>query len=100
MRRALAGRILCWTNQVPGLYHGRPSYPAAQIAGCKDGSGGGNVRHFLVDPDGRITGSFKGYWRPGPFLERWSAGGEPDSGPIRERLERIAAEVYTEGRTG
>ncbi len=114
---------------MPGLYTQSPpetSFPRDMVETCTEGAGGGNVRHFICNPDGTIRLYFAGYWRPERFLRELSPHdheGDPTHSsiavaqrnlhlrnhresemfrgrPIREVLRQIADEVYTKGKTG
>ena len=122
-------------NQLPELYGntsadpGRDRYPGDMVDRCPEGAGGGNVRTYLCDPDGRVRHLLLGYWRPDRFLEELDhaeldpvvhareheqrAGAQEATilhalaevaadrdRPIREVLDRIEDEIYTKGRIG
>ena len=105
MRRFLEATCVCyWENQVPGLYSKEPPdhvFPPQMVAACREGAGGGNLRHFVCSPDGKIHRSFRGFLRPASFIANFEGRdlvvAEPD---LRETLRTIAEEVYTKGRTG
>jgi hypothetical protein len=67
--------ILATHNQLPGLYcnnsvdPGTDRYPSAQVDGCPESAGGGNLRLFICRPSGAIVAEILGYWGPDRFLE-------------------------------
>ncbi|HYE97610.1 MAG TPA: hypothetical protein VEJ18_01815, partial [Planctomycetota bacterium] len=65
-------------NQAPGLYcaDSTARYPAAQVEGCPESAGGGNVRVYLCTPEGDVAFLILGYWAPPRFLEELSRGEE------------------------
>jgi hypothetical protein len=64
--------VLYWTNQIPGLYcsaHGGANrFPQEMVDRCPEGAGGGNVRFFVCDVDGRVSDCVLGYWKPPRLL--------------------------------
>lgn len=75
--RNVLGRdfVLATHNQLPGLYcnnsveAGTDRYPSAQVEGCPESAGGGNLRVFVCRPSGEIVAELMGYWGPDRFLE-------------------------------
>jgi len=127
---ALAERyVLYWENQVPGLYAKAPpetSFPREMVEGCPEGAGGNNVRHFICDPDGRVTAYFTGFWKAPRFLRELGPHGHDEDAtgtsleraqknlllrnheetkeyagrPVDEVLRQVRDEVYTKGKAG
>ncbi len=74
--RLAEGFELAWHNQLPALYcndsravDGSISYPQAQLAAVREGAGGGNLRFYFCDPEGRVVHMLSGYWEPARLLE-------------------------------
>lgn len=67
--------VLATHNQLPGLYcnntvdAGTDRYPSAQVDGCPESAGGGNLRLFICRPSGGVVAELLGYWGPDRFLE-------------------------------
>lgn len=84
-------------DQAPGLYCGDSTarYPSAQVEGCPESGGGGNVRVFLCTPEGAVAFQILGYWRPERFLEELSRGEEILARPAdTDRLHRACRERH------
>lgn len=84
-------------DQAPGLYCGdsKARYPAAQVEGCPESAGGGNVRVYLCTPDGDVAFLILGYWAPPRFLEELARGEEILAGPAEAgRLHRECRERH------
>ncbi|MBI4587757.1 MAG: hypothetical protein HY725_02870 [Candidatus Rokubacteria bacterium] len=64
--------VLLWSNQQPDLVNGVPTSPEqAQAPWSQEearmyplGGGGGNLRTFFCDADGRVLHYLEGYWTP------------------------------------
>jgi hypothetical protein len=92
-----------WHNQCPGLYcdtTGNPAapYPPEQLANMRDSSGGGNVRFYFCDAEGRVVHYLAGYWKPESllaelrFAEALLANPREAGALRRDRLESLIQE--------
>lgn len=69
VKRAIEKRwVSTWHNQCPGLYCNNTAdsrkpipYPPEQLETVHEGAGGGNIRLFFCDPDGRIVHCVTGF---------------------------------------
>ncbi len=75
--------VSTWHNQCPGLYCNNTAdtrtpipYPPEQMATVKEGAGGGNVRLFLCDSEGRVLLSVRGFLPADRMLEELAFGEE------------------------
>jgi hypothetical protein len=75
--------VSTWHNQCPGLYCSNTAdsknpipYPPEQRATVKEGAGGGNVRLFLCDSEGRVLLSVRGFLPADRMLEELAFGEE------------------------
>lgn len=81
LRLLRARFVLVTHNQLPQLYctsatvdaSSKTPYPKEQLATVSEGVGGGNIRSYFCQPDGRVVGCIAGYWKPNRYREeaRW-----------------------------
>ncbi|GEM_PF-6723741 len=94
--------VLVWSNQQPDLVNGVPTSPEqAQAPWSQEeammyplGGGGGNLRTFFCDPDGRVLHYLEGYWTPEMYgSEMGFAAGLSLADDLETRLTSRKAEV-------
>ncbi|MEK7755712.1 MAG: hypothetical protein AAB385_00665 [Planctomycetota bacterium] len=94
--------VLVWSNQQPDLVNGVPTTPEqAQAPWSQEearmyplGGGGGNIRSFFCDSDGRVLFYLEGYWTPEVYgREMEFAAGLSLSDDLETRLAARKAEV-------
>ena len=75
--------VSTWHNQCPGLYCNNTAdtrtpipYPPEQMATVKEGAGGGNVRIFFCDSEGRVLSSVRGFFPADRMLEELEFGAQ------------------------
>ncbi|MEK7469817.1 MAG: hypothetical protein AAB074_20805 [Planctomycetota bacterium] len=68
--------VSTWHNQCPGLYCNNTAdsrkpipYPPEQLATIYEGTGGGNIRLYFCDPDGKVVHYVSGFLDRGRLLE-------------------------------
>lgn len=75
-----------WTSETGGL--SQPTFTAEQLAQYPEGGGQGNVRTFVVRPDGMIAHYIEGYWSAPRFVDEVEYSLDPDAGHVdRHRAE-------------
>ncbi|KAF0245255.1 MAG: hypothetical protein FD180_1802 [Planctomycetota bacterium] len=97
--------VSTWHNQCPGLYCNNTAdtrkpipYPSEQFDTVYEGVGGGNIRLFFCDKDGRIIYAVTGYLSISSMMdaERFAQY----LLPLGERHRKIACEMEaTSGRS-
>ncbi len=77
MERLLSERFTCsFHNQLPGLYCNdavlkapAAPYPPAQLSRIREGDGGGNIRLYFCDTEGRVAHLITGFCSPQRLLD-------------------------------
>lgn len=90
--------VSTWHNQCPGLYCNNTAdtrtpipYPPEQMAAVKEGAGGGNVRLFFCDSEGRVLSSVRGFLPAERMLEELQFG---------EELVEMSEDMRSQAREG
>jgi hypothetical protein len=70
-----ANYVIAWSNLLPELYGNAdpnapppPKYDPAHVESLPEGAGGGNIRVYFCNPQGRLLHEVIGYWKPEQFL--------------------------------
>ncbi|MBY0527673.1 MAG: hypothetical protein K2R98_30020 [Gemmataceae bacterium] len=68
--------VIAWSNLLPELYGNAdpnapppPKYNPEHVKSVPEGAGGGNIRIYFCNPQGRVLHQVIGYWKPDRFLD-------------------------------